>query len=62
MVYLSGACRVKTETVGRRSTSRAGEGPWQTPMLVILTLGINMLTLGNSKAFLGAVYPLGNTP
>lgn len=30
-------------------------------VLVRLTLGINMLNLGKSKAFLGAVFPKGNT-
>jgi hypothetical protein len=44
--------------LAEENTSRAGEGLWQTP---VWTLGIHMLNLGNPKAFLGPVYPLGNT-
>ena len=57
MVRVASRRRLLTE----ENTSRAGEGLWQTLVLVRLTLGINMLNLGNSEAFLGAVYPLGNT-
>jgi hypothetical protein len=49
------------EIVAEENTSRAGEGLWKTSVLVILTLEFNMLNLENSKAFLGAAYPLGNT-
>ena len=63
MTKRHGFSSVEPRHIRRRLlTENATRGPEQLTDLVLveLTVEITMLTLEPSKAFLGAVYPLGN--